>query len=79
MTIYENKLQKKQIILISSAYLVFILFAFFWSGIGANAPVMMAFYQIDAAEQGFILTMQAIGSLSALIYVALHEIGRAHV
>ena len=72
MELKDGRLQKRHILLITLGYLGFILYALHINGFGANAPVMMSYYKIDAAEQGFILTMQAIGGLAALIYISLH-------
>ena len=68
----HSRLQKRHISLIALGFLGFIIYSLYLNGFGTNAPVMMRFYEIDAAQQGFILTMQAFGSLAALIFIALH-------
>ena len=68
----HTRLQKRHKVLILLGFIGFVLYALYLNGFGANAPVMMDFYNIDAANQGFILTMQSVGALIALIYVALH-------
>jgi fucose permease len=68
----NGRLQKRHILLIALGFLGFVFYSIYINGFGANAPVMMSFYHIDAAQQGFIITMQGIGALSALIYISLH-------
>jgi fucose permease len=67
----SKRLQKRDKLLIGLGFIGFIFYAMYTNGFGANAPVMMCYYQIDAARQGFVLTMRSIGSLAVLIYVAL--------
>jgi len=68
----QNKgLNKKHILLLIAFYCAFIVYAFYHNGFGINAPVMMEYYGISSAQQGFILTMQAIGALSVSIYLGL--------
>ena len=38
---------------------------------GANAPAMMAYYDITATQQGFIMTMQSVGTLGGCLFIAL--------
>ena len=71
MTLENGTLQRKHIVLIALCYLVFILFALYGSGFGANVPVMMAHYNISFARQGFIITMQSLGGLIASTFIAL--------
>ena len=58
----------------------FFIAMMFWSYIvlavpytvqGSLAPVTMEFYGINAAQQGFILTMQSVGGLCAALFIAL--------
>ena len=71
MELKNGRLEIRHILLVGIAYMIFSIYALYVNGVGTNAPVMMSFYQINAAEQGFFMTMQAIGSLCALIYIAL--------
>ena len=54
------------------SYCSYLIIATYVSGFGTNAPVMMEFYLITSAQQGFILTMQSVGALVPLVYLALH-------
>jgi len=72
MKLKNGRLETRHILLVALAYLIFSVYAIHVNGVGTNAPVMMTYYQINAAKQGFFITMQAIGSLSALIYIALY-------
>ena len=65
-------LRKKHILFILLAYCGYVVHAFYFNGFGTNAPVMMAFYRITSAQQGFIFTMQSIGGLLLSVYLALH-------
>jgi len=68
----KEALAKNHIIFIILACCVYIVYAFYLNGFGTNAPVMMAFYSITSAQQGFIFTMQSIGALLMSVYLALH-------
>ena len=62
---------KKHIVLIAITIFWFILYSFYFNGFGTNAPVMMEFYRITSAQQGFIFTMHSIGALAMSVYLAL--------
>jgi len=68
----EGLLTKKHIVFIALMYCTYIVYAFYFNGFGTNAPVMMEFYRITAAQQGFIFTMQSIGAFVMAVYLALH-------
>jgi len=68
----EKSLSKKHIIFLFATYFSFIVYAFYFNGFGTNAPVMMKYYAITSAQQGFIFTTQSIGALLIAIYLALH-------
>ena len=63
-------LSKKHILFILATFCGYIVYALYFTGFGANAPVMMKHYSITSAEQGFILTMQSTGALVMAVFLA---------
>lgn len=49
-----------------------VVFGFYYYVFGANAPVMMDYYQITPTQQGFIITMKAMGALIVSLYLAMY-------
>ena len=57
----------RHILLIAIAYFIFSIYAIFVNGVGTNAPVMMNYYQINAAEQGFLSLLLCLLILTQLL------------
>lgn len=64
-------LDKKIKRFISVLFLAFICYAFFTVLLGSQAPLMMQFYGISEAEQGFITTILSVGGIFAAVLCAL--------
>jgi len=68
----ERRISKKHIAFIFLTFFAYFVYASYFNGFGANATVMMDFYQITAARQGLVFTTQAFGALVVLVYFALY-------
>lgn len=64
-------LDKKIKRFISALFLAFICYAFFTVLLGSQAPLMMQFYGISEAQQGFITTILSVGGIFAALVCAL--------
>ncbi|MEF9989142.1 MAG: MFS transporter [Christensenellaceae bacterium] len=64
--------RRYQTFFIVMSFLIFVLYAFYKNIYGADAPVMMDFYSITNAQQGFILTTQSIGGMVVAVILALN-------
>jgi len=53
-------------------FCIYTVQAFFFNVLGPSAAVMMAFYKITPAQQGFIFSMLSVGVLLSSGYFALH-------
>jgi fucose permease len=56
---------------IAALFLAFICYAFFTVLLGSQAPLMMQFYGINEAQQGFITTILSVGGIFAAVICAL--------
>ncbi len=68
----QQKTDGRNRLFILMSFCGFIVYAFYFNTFGTNAPVMMEFYRITSAQQGFILTMQSVGGVAAAIFLALN-------
>ncbi|MEA4852925.1 MAG: MFS transporter [Christensenella sp.] len=64
-------LDKRHWFLVIMTFSVYVVYAFYVNLFGADATVMMGFYQINSAQQGFILTMQSVGGFICSVFLAL--------
>jgi len=66
-----EKLDGKHKFFVSMSFLAYVALAFPFSVQGSLAPVTMEFFSINATQQGFIMTIQSLGSLGAALFIAL--------
>lgn len=55
----------------AACFLLYLAASLYYNAFGPEAPLMMAFFEITESQQGLILTLQAIGTLAASVYLAL--------
>lgn len=55
----------------AACFLLYLAASLYYNAFGPEAPLMMAFFDISEGRQGFILTLQAVGTLLASVYLAL--------
>ena len=67
-----GKLTAKNKFFILMSFLTYVVMALPITVQGSLAPVTMEFFGINAAQQGLIVTMQAIGSLCTGLFLGLH-------
>ena len=67
----SDKIGGKQQLFIISAMGMYFVMSFPINIMGANAPVMMEYYGINATQQGLIITVQSIGQLCVAFIVSL--------
>lgn len=67
----KSRLDGKNKLFILMSFLAFVVYAFYFNTFGTDAPLMMAFYGITPAQQGFILTMQSVGGIACAVFLAL--------
>ncbi|MGI6153460.1 MAG: MFS transporter [Christensenellaceae bacterium] len=66
------KLARKHKFFIIMGFLAFLVYSFYFNSFGADAPLMMEYYNINEAGQGFIATMQAVGGIVVAVFLALY-------
>jgi len=64
-------LDKKLKGFVSLLFLAYVCYAFFTMLLGSEAPLMMRFYNITEAEQGFITTVLSVGGITAAVLCSL--------
>lgn len=57
--------------LLGLCFAAFLLYAVYFNSFGANAEATMAFFTIDEAANGFILTVQAVGCMAVTVLLGL--------
>ena len=67
----DAKITGRHGLFIAASFASFFLFAVPHTIHGSNAPVMMEYYGITAAQQGFVVTMQSVGGIAAALFVSL--------
>lgn len=67
-----NKLQGPKIILIILSCASFLLYSMYFNGFGTNSAAIMAFFSVDEAGNGMILTLQAVGCIFATVFLGLY-------
>ncbi len=67
MALLEKKLKG----FVTLLFLSFVCYAFFNVLLGSQAPLMMRFYSITEAEQGFITTILSVGGITSAVICAL--------
>ena len=67
----DHFMKRKFGIFAALSFCAFIVYAFYFNSFGADATVMMDFFKVDASQQGFVITIQAIGGLIAALFLAL--------
>jgi len=67
-----EKLDSKHKVFILMSFLSYVVMAIPYTVQGSMALVTMAFYDIDAGQQGFIMTMQAVGGFGTALFIALN-------
>ncbi len=69
----HNSLTKKQsTFFIVILFATFFVYALYMNIYGTNAQVMMKYYDINAAQQGFIITVQSVGGVIFSFLLALY-------
>jgi fucose permease len=68
MVSLDAKLKK----FVSLLFLAFICYAFFNVLLGSQAPLMMRFYNITEAQQGFFTTILSVGGIASAVICALY-------
>ncbi len=66
-----EKLNTRHKIFIFLSFCPYLVYAVYGNIFGTDAPVMMNYYGITSGQQGFILTMQSVGTIAAAIFIAL--------
>ena len=67
----NETITNKHKLFIIASFCAFFTFAFPYTVQGSLAPVTMVYFGISAAQQGLIVTMQAVGSLCMAVFIAL--------
>ncbi len=67
-----KKKRKTKIILILMCYLSFVLYSIYFNGFGVNVSTIMAFFQINKAQSGLIITLQSIGAIILTVILGLY-------
>ena len=57
--------------LLALCFLGFVLYGMYYNGFGANAEAAMAYFGIDEAQNGAILTVQSFGCLAVAVLLGL--------
>ena len=57
--------------LLALCFLGFVLYGMYYNGFGANAEAAMAYFGIDEAQNGAILTVQSAGCRAAAVFLGL--------
>ena len=61
--------------LLALCFLGFVLYGMYYNGFGANAEAAMAYFGIDEAQNGAMLTVQSFGCLAVAVRSASSESG----
>lgn len=67
----KNKAHDSRPILLVLCFAAFLLYALYFNGFGTNAAAIMSFFNIDEAQNGLILTIQAIGGIAVAVVLGL--------
>lgn len=69
--VLAEKITGRHKLFIALSFCAYLVFSLYYNLYGTEAPVMMNFYNILPAQQGFIMTMQSIGNICTALFIAL--------